>query len=412
MLGLGKFLASRHARAKLLRTLERLRSATGTPGEETPGASTPGASTPGAATIESLAGSLEVLSSRVESLLQQLRDERDQSVGVLSAMTDGVLLVDRAGRLELANSVAREWFALPETGYRGLLASRVLGGDSIAVLSRRAMEGAPASDQMELVFPVRRYLKMRALPAGGGALVVVHDATTELHVEELRRDFVINASHELKTPVAAIHALAESLEQALSDPQTARRFASRIQSEAARLARLISDLLDLSRVEAEAEIVEPVDLAEVVEGVREAFAEPARAAGVHLETDIVRTADVMGDRAQLALMVSNLVDNAVRYTSAGGSIAIRLASREAHVVLEIRDTGVGIPEAELPRVFERFYRVDRARSRATGGTGLGLSIVRHVAEGHGGRVLAQSELGRGSTFTVELPLAPPDSAPA
>jgi two-component system, OmpR family, phosphate regulon sensor histidine kinase PhoR len=208
--------------------------------------------------------------------------------------------------------------------------------------------------------------------------------------------------------VAAVRALAETLLTALpDDPEAGLRFAERIGREAERLDALARDLLDLSRVERGTLDVEPVDLVGLVKEVAGGHADRAEERRVTLDTELRPAVAVRGDRAQLGLLLSNLVDNALRHTPARGSVRVRLDAAEGRAVIEVRDTGEGIPAAELPRVFERFYRVDKARARQTGGTGLGLAIVRHVAEAHGGSVRVDSELGRGTTFTVTLPVAGP-----
>jgi two-component system phosphate regulon sensor histidine kinase PhoR len=237
------------------------------------------------------------------------------------------------------------------------------------------------------------------------------DITQRRRLEVLRRDFVANASHELKTPVAAVRALAETLLTALpDDPDAGRRFAERIGREAERLDALVRDLLDLSRVERGTLDVEPVDLVGLAKEVTGGYADRAEERRVKLHIELRADVSIRGDRAQLGLLLSNLLDNAIRHTPAKGSICVRLHTTESRAVLQVADTGEGIPAGELPRVFERFYRVDKARARLTGGTGLGLAIVRHVAEAHGGTVRAQSELGEGSTFTVMLPVAGPPAS--
>jgi signal transduction histidine kinase len=212
--------------------------------------------------------------------------------------------------------------------------------------------------------------------------------------------------------VAAIRALAEGLEVAIDDdPDTARRFMLRIGSEADRLERLVKDLLDLSKVERGTLAVEPVDMVGLVKDVAGRYADMAGARGVELHVNLSPDVELRGDRAQLELLVSNLIDNALRYTEPGGSVWLRLTGPPGvgvdKVEVAVEDTGMGIPSSDLPRVFERFYRIDKARHRQTGGTGLGLAIVRHVAESHGGKVTVDSELGRGSTFVATLPIVPP-----
>jgi two-component system phosphate regulon sensor histidine kinase PhoR len=263
------------------------------------------------------------------------------------------------------------------------------------------------------VFPERRTLAMRAFPLAdrgptGRIVVTLTDITQRRRLEVLRRDFVANASHELKTPVAAVRALADTLLAALpEDPEAGRRFAERIGREAERLDVLARDLLDLSRVERGTLDVEPVDLVGLAKEVVGGYGDLAEERRIRLRTELQPRLSMRGDRAQLGLLLSNLLDNALRYTPAKGSVCVRLDATESRALLQVADTGEGIPARELPRVFERFYRVDKARARRTGGTGLGLAIVRHVAEAHGGTVRVDSELGRGSTFTVSLPVAGP-----
>jgi two-component system, OmpR family, phosphate regulon sensor histidine kinase PhoR len=242
-------------------------------------------------------------------------------------------------------------------------------------------------------------------------VVTVADITQRHRLEVLRRDFVANASHELKTPVAAVRALAETLLTALpDDPEAGRRFAERIGREAERLEVLARDLLDLSRVERGTLDVEPVDLVGLAKEVADGYTDLAEERRVRLHTELQPQLSLRGDRAQLGLLVSNLLDNALRHTPAKGTVHVRLEAAEGRAVIQVADTGEGIPAGELSRVFERFYRVDKARARQTGGTGLGLAIVRHVAEAHGGTVRVDSELGRGSSFTVSLPLAGPNAS--
>jgi signal transduction histidine kinase len=233
--------------------------------------------------------------------------------------------------------------------------------------------------------------------------MVLRDVTAARRVEAMRRDFVADASHELKTPAAAIQAAAETVEGAVADdPESAARFAGQVRRDAARLAGIVSDLLDLSRLEVERPAPDPVRLDEVVGEEIERLRSTAD--GVRIES-AVDPVTVRGTRDDLALLVRNLLDNAVRYSPEEGRVRVRLSKRHGRAVLEVEDTGIGIPGRDLPRIFERFYRVDRARSRETGGTGLGLSIARHVAERHGGGIEAESELGRGSTFRVTLPIS-------
>jgi two-component system sensor histidine kinase SenX3 len=228
-------------------------------------------------------------------------------------------------------------------------------------------------------------------------------------VNKIRRDFVANVSHELKTPATSLRLLAESLEETIDeDPVQARLFAAQLKKETQRLSRLITDLLDLTRLESEERVENPVpvDVRGVLMTVLARMRRVARKKNITLQWKRFGKAaqyTVRGDETQLTSMFTNLVDNAVQYTPPGGLVEVTGGFEGSEVVIQVSDTGIGIPEGKLPRIFERFYRVDKARSKETGGTGLGLSIVKHIAENHGGRVTVESTLGKGSTFTVYLP---------
>jgi two-component system, OmpR family, sensor histidine kinase SenX3 len=232
----------------------------------------------------------------------------------------------------------------------------------------------------------------------------------ELHrVNKIRRDFVANVSHELKTPATSLRLLAESLEETIDeDPVQARLFAAQLKKETGRLSQLINDLLDLTRLESQERVENPVpvDVRSVLMTVLARMRRAARKKNITLQWKRFGRAaqyTVYGDETQLTSMFTNLVDNAVKYTPPGGRVEVTGGCEDSEIVIRVSDTGIGIPEGKLPRIFERFYRVDKARSKETGGTGLGLAIVKHIAENHGGRVTVESTLGEGSTFTVYLP---------
>jgi two-component system, OmpR family, phosphate regulon sensor histidine kinase PhoR len=366
------------------------------------------------ADLPGLTSELTMVTGRLRDRLDELTEERDRAGQILDALDDGVLLLDGAGRLLLANPTARAWFGLADDLRPGLPAGRVLGVPQVAELAERAASSrTPLTGTVTVVFPEHRALALRATPLAdrgptGRIVVTLTDTTQRRRLEALRRDFVANASHELKTPVAAVRALAETLLTALpEDPAAGRRFAGRIAREAERLDALVRDLLDLSRVERDTVHVEPVDLAGLAKEVVGSYADRATERRIRFRAELRPGVAMRGDRALLGLLLSNLLDNALRHTQAGGTVLVRLDDQEGRVVLQVRDDGDGIPAGELPRIFERFYRVDKARTRRTGGTGLGLAIVRHVAEAHGGSVTVDSELGRGSTFTATLPAAGP-----
>jgi len=331
------------------------------------------------------------------------REDRAMQDLILGSMQEGVLLLDPGQRTAFANAALER-----HLGGRPAAADQLYPVDLREAVRRVASTAAPAVLEVERSAPAR-WLHVTATPAGeGSVLVVVTDVTDARRIESMRRDFVANASHELKTPAASIQAAAETLRAVVADdPEAVQRFAVQLEREALRLSRIVADLLDLSRLESGSEPGDGVRLDALVREEVERYEASAREASVLLSVETPDAASVTGSARDLSLLVRNLVDNAVRYTAPGGRVEIRVIAEPACVTLAVEDSGVGIPVRDLPRVFERFYRVDRARSRETGGTGLGLSIVRHVAENHGGSVSVTSELGVGSTFTVRFPAPTP-----
>ena len=331
--------------------------------------------------------------------LEASEAERDSASTILASMEEGVLLFGPDGVTRYSNPAAE-----------GQLGARPGSIDALLPLGLQRIAGRAAHERTILVTEAEtgaptRVLRGFAAPTDDGSVVLVlRDITETRRLDQVRRDFVANASHELKTPAASIQAAAETIRTAAGeDPSVIPRFASQLEREAARLSRIVSDLLDLSRLESGSQLDESVALDAIVRDEGERFEEPAAEAGVGLSVRADGIPRVRGSSRDLALLVRNLVDNAIRYTRPGGNVDVDLTTDDGEVVLAIVDTGLGIPSRDLPRIFERFYRVDRARSRETGGTGLGLSIVKHVAENHGGRVEVTSELGQGTRFEVRLP---------
>ena len=352
--------------------------------------------------LEILAGTLNSMAARLRSEMEASEEEQRTRERILSSMEEGVVLAGPDGDVTYANAAAERHLGARPTSLRHL-APAALAEAAVAV----AAGSRPESVEVQTGVPPR-WIRCSFVPVGadGSALLVIRDVTQARRLEAVRRDFVANASHELKTPAASIQAAAETIRAAAEDdPAVVPEFATRLEREAVRLSRIVSDLLDLSRLESGTEQGEPVRLDAVVRAELDRFHDPARRAGVELSIDAGERVTVRGSRRDLGLLVRNLIDNAVRYTAEGGRIDVRLSSSNGASVLTVADSGIGIPSRDLPRVFERFYRVDRARSRETGGTGLGLSIVKHVTENHGGSVEVRSELGRGTTFEVRLPTA-------
>jgi signal transduction histidine kinase len=248
----------------------------------------------------------------------------------------------------------------------------------------------------------------RPLPSGG-AVIVIHDLTDVRRLEAMRRDFVANVSHELKTPLTSISGYAETLLADVPDEETTRRFLTTIVTNARRMQRLVDNLLDLARLEAGhwQPMQEPVDLAETAEDAWESLREGTRAQTIQFVLDVpASAATVFADADAIRQVLTNLLDNSIRYTPAGGRILCRSRVEGDGVAISVADNGSGIVREHLPRVFERFYRADPSRSREEGGTGLGLAIVKHLVEAHGGRVSAESERGIGTTITCWFPSAP------
>jgi signal transduction histidine kinase len=351
---------------------------------------------------EALEGALEAERTAAEDRLHASEETRRGMDVVLSSMREGVVLFGSDGEIRYANPALEGHLGAVPRSIEQLLPLPIREAASRAGGRRES-----ASADAEVGSP-SRWLRGSAVPVGddGSVLVVVHDVTESRRLDAIRRDFVANASHELKTPAATIQAAAETIRTAsLDDPEVIPRFAGQLEREAVRLARIVSDLLDLSRLESGSELGEVVGLDAVIRDEGERFDDRAAEAGVDLSIRALPVPRLHGSARDLALLVRNLVDNAIRSTKPGGRVDVVLGADDGEVVLTVRDTGLGIPQRDLPRIFERFFRVDRARSRDTGGTGLGLSIVRHVVENHGGRISVESELGRGSAFEVRLPVA-------
>ncbi len=329
---------------------------------------------------------------------------------LLEALPDPALLFDQRRRLAATNEASRRLLDLRDEPYT---ASQALGTARLADLVEEAAT-ANRTVRMETVLDGRD-LDVSASVVGDHILLLLRDQTDRQRIDAVRRDFVANASHEMKTPVAGIQALADALAVTIEQRQHERsgELARRLNEEAGRLGRLITELLALRRLEEEGERAwRPVDLVTSVEDEIERVRERAARRGIDVVCDVPESALVAGSEPDLRLVISNLLENAVGYNREGGRVEVTLRSRDGAWLLEVADTGIGIPRQELDRIFERFYRVDIARSRAEGGTGLGLSIVRHAVERHGGSIRVTSILGEGTTFSVHLPVQPPATPPA
>jgi two-component system phosphate regulon sensor histidine kinase PhoR len=333
-------------------------------------------------------------------------------------MEEGVLAVNHQGLVQLANSVLSRLFNLSEPlGHHYL---EVIRQREVAeVLEGVLRDGERRTAEIEVV-RLRRFFALTGVRFPGtegspdGAILSFHDITERRRLDRVRRDFVANASHELRTPLTSIHGFVEALQDgAVDDPALAGRFLGKIRTQAERMSALADDLLELSRLESEER--QP-DWSAVLPGlvaddVVAAFADLAAEKAIALRARDEGAPETMTDQGRLRRILENLVDNALKYTPAGGHVEVVAQPAEGGARVEVRDDGPGIAVEHLPRIFERFYRVDKARSRQLGGTGLGLAIVKHLAEGIGAKVTVDSEVGKGSCFIVELPAQPVAPSP-
>jgi two-component system phosphate regulon sensor histidine kinase PhoR len=361
--------------------------------------------------LAALALALNRLAAAAERQVEAVSLERDHLQEILASMSEGVLVVDRDGRARMINPAFYRLFDLVGD-FTGRPALEIIRHPGFARLIEDTLRQAqPHSAQIVLPSPERRTLLLAsAVLSGGerGAVVAARDTTELTRVADMRRDFVANVSHELKTPLAAIRGYAETLRDgALDEPPTAKRFTDRILSQCRRLQELLDDLLILSRLEGVDAALDrdPVSLDAIARHAVELLAPTAREKRVEIELTEEPVPPVQGDAGNLERLLLNLLDNAIKYNRPDGKITVRVGRCGAEAFLEVIDSGIGIPAESIPRIFERFYRVDKGRAREEGGTGLGLAIVKHIAQAHGGQVDVESRIGRGSTFRVRLPLA-------
>jgi two-component system phosphate regulon sensor histidine kinase PhoR len=371
--------------------------------------------------VGALARAFNKMSDQLAAQFTQLAEDREQLRMILGGMVEGVVALDAGQRILFANERALQLLGVPDQPVAGRRLWEVVRQRALHDLVRRALaEPKPCQEELRWKGPGVKSLTVHAARLPGspprGAMLVLHDTSELRRLERLRQDFVANVSHELKTPLSVIKACVETLlDGAADDPEHRGPFLQRIAEQSDRLHALILDLLSLARIESGAEAFElqAVPLGPAVAACLERHRARAEAKGQRLEVVPAPPdggpggeAAAWADEEAVAQILDNLVDNAVKYTPPGGRIQVRWRGEDGHVRLEVEDTGIGIPEQDLPRIFERFYRVDKARSRELGGTGLGLSIVKHLVQAMHGSVRASSRVGQGTTFAVRLPRAP------
>lgn len=350
--------------------------------------------------LDQLGLAISTMANRLGSRLSDAEQAMSTLEVVLGALPQGTVLVDGEDRIVYVNTAAGEILGVVPESLVNLAPLQFQNAVRDARLKKKTQTRV-----LDHGNPTRR-LRGVATPfsADDRVLLLVVDITERERTDSIRRDFVANASHELKTPVSTIIASSEALQIALERGDvSAAAFADRIESSARQLDRLVGDLLDLSRLEKESPELSPSRLDHLVRDEVERIRPEAVARGIEIVSHTDEVTATINQR-DVSIAVRNMLDNAIRYTPEHGSIVVEVNSEDGSALISVSDTGEGVPTRDIERVFERFYRVDSARSRATGGTGLGLSIVKHVAEGHGGTVSLESELGVGSTFTIRLPM--------
>jgi two-component system phosphate regulon sensor histidine kinase PhoR len=369
--------------------------------------------------IGTLGRSLNVMAGRLREKIQDIEQEQAKITAILDGMVEGVIAVDGQEHILLMNERARTMFALGPARGEGKPFLEVIRNADLHEIFRAvhgaagaALDAATVRREVVVSGPAPRILQVNAvrLAMGGegpGTVMVLHDVTALRQLERVRTEFVANVSHELRTPLTAIQGYLETLlSGALEERENARRFLEIVLRHSERLGRLLNDLTDLSNIELGKVTLrrEPVRVDEVVASVLAIIGPRAAGSRVTVSADIPAGLPIVSaDRDRLAQILINLVDNAVKYTPSGGSVTVTAREREGAIVVAIADTGIGIPPADLPRITERFYRVDKARSRELGGTGLGLAIVKHLVVAHGGDLHIESEQERGTTVRFTLP---------
>jgi len=363
--------------------------------------------------LEALAVSLNDTAARLDRTIRTLTEERNLSAAILGSMVEGVAVVNARERLLFANPGFAEILELDAPPQPGSALVEVVRQTELIEAVREVLKGAPRVETEIVTGTLRQRFfavtvaSVRAAEASG-AVVVLHDITDLRKLERVRRDFVANVSHEFKTPLTAIQGFAETLlAGAMDDRQNRLRFLEIILDHSRRLARLTDDLLKLSKMDAERLELEirRLSVSQFVESCIETTQRSAAEKDLRISVNVgEKLPDIAADRRLLAEVLQNLLDNAIQYTPSGGQIMVSASANGNEVTFTVSDTGIGIPRADQPRIFERFYRVDVARSREVGGTGLGLSIAKHLVEAHGGRIWVESEVGQGSQFHFTVPV--------
>lgn len=371
--------------------------------------------------LDELSLSIGQMFDQLDQRIRHAAQQGKEREAIFASMVEGVIAVDAEQRIIELNRAAYSLCGIPENVGVGSQLEAALPMPEIAELIRAVPRSKQAGGSLVLEFRreldgAPRVLEVQATPlsdatrATTGTVLVLHDVSELRQLERIRQDFVANVSHELRTPITSIQGFVETLlEGALTDPRVSRRFVEIIRKHAERLRTLIDDLLTLARVEEREErgelTTELVPIGELLQSVADWCTPLARDKGISLAVESAVDAPVRVNRSLFEQALINLVENAIKFTESSGVVTILAREHQSGIVFAVRDTGIGIEKEHLPRVFERFYRADRSRSRNEGGTGLGLAIVKHIVRAHGGEIEVESQVGKGSTFTLRMPEA-------
>jgi two-component system phosphate regulon sensor histidine kinase PhoR len=362
--------------------------------------------------IGELATTLNIMAQSLEDKIKEIEIKNQHLVAIFESMVEGIIVVDKLNRIVSINHTVERIFNIRREDAEGEIVLEAIRNDDIAQIAGRVLsEGVVTSRELSVVWPIQKVFAINASPvfekgAVAGCLLVIHDMTEIRKLETVRRDFVANVSHELKTPLTAIKGFVETLlEGALDDKENAMHFLLIIKDHTERLNTLINDLLDLSYLESREAGLEKkkFDLAQLTQKILSGFGAQLKKKGIEAQIDMPVSLIVNADRDKMEQVFTNLIDNAIKFNRQRGSIKIESQLFDGKIKIMVSDSGIGIPAKDLSRIFERFYRVDKTRSRELGGTGLGLSIVKHIIELHAGTVGVESTEGLGSSFWFILP---------
>jgi two-component system phosphate regulon sensor histidine kinase PhoR len=357
--------------------------------------------------IGELAATLNKMAQDIEDKIKEVKTQNQKLAAIFNSMIEGIIVVDKTSHIISINPTIEKIFSVSRKEVEGkAFLEAIRNNDTYEIISSVLTKGKPLSAEISLILPVRKTFEINAAPIFdnnivSGCLIVIHDITEIRRLETVRSDFVANVSHELKTPLTSIKGFVETLlEGALDDKENNRNFLKIIQDHAERLDSLVNDLLSLSHLESKEIMLKKTNfnLRQQVEGVISGFRSQLKKKDIEIKNELPAGISLTADKDRLEQVVINLIDNAIKFNKEKGFVRIYGEEINGKIKITIEDSGIGIPEKDIPRIFERFYRVDKARSRELGGTGLGLSIVKHIVELHGGSVGVESTEGFGSKF--------------